>query len=359
MRRRRFFTKAGTIVAGALTAPQLLRASVQRFDWRMVMVIPKGLPVWGTGVQRFAEQVAAMTDHRLNIKVFGAGELIPALQTFDACQAGLVEMAHSSAYYWIGKLPAAAYFTAVPFGMDALGMKAWLVAGGGQQLWDELYGNHGLLAIPAGNTGVQMGGWFNRKINTADDFRGLKMRIPGLGGAVIEKLGAKPILVAGGEIYTNLTTGVIDAAEWVGPHHDYLLGLHKAARYYYYPGWHEPGPVLELMINKRAWQGLPPAYQAIVKAAAASLDNDMLSEWAALDALSFAKIQNETKAEILPFPKEVLDVLKVKAGEVRQQVSQTSPLAAKIAASFDAFQHQYERHQDVALGAYLRAREGS
>jgi TRAP-type mannitol/chloroaromatic compound transport system substrate-binding protein len=318
------------------------------------MVIPKTLPIWGPGVVNFASKVKVMTSGKLDIKVYGAGELVPALQTFDAVKSGSVQMGHSSAYYWQGKLPASVYFTSVPFGMNSLGMKSWLLEEG-QALWDELYKPHGVFSLSAGNTGIQMGGWFNKKINGPEDFKGLKMRIPGLGGKVVEKLGGSPTLVAGGEIYTNLATGVIDATEWVGPYHDYIMGFHKAAKYYYYPGWHEPGSALELMISQKAWNTLPKEYQEIIRISAKALDHDLHAQWLAKDSEYFQKIKNETKVKVLPFPESVIVKFKAFAFQLRGELGKTSPLAQRITDSFNSFQKRYEAYQDISERAYVKA----
>ena len=202
---RRNFLKTSTLVASSsvLTAPTVLRASTKKHRWRLALVVPKTLPIWGTGVVSFAKEVKEMTSGRLDIRVYGAGELVPALQVFEAVKSGAIQMGHGAAYYWQGKMPASVFFTAVPFGMNSQGMKSWLEFEG-QDLWDELYKPHDVFALPAGNTGLQMGGWFNKRIESPTDFKGLKMRIPGLGGKVLERLGGKPTLVAGSEIYTNL-----------------------------------------------------------------------------------------------------------------------------------------------------------
>ena len=353
---RRNFVKntAVTTAVASLAAPTVLKASRKKYRWRLCMAVPKTLPIWGTQVVQFAKNLKEMSSGKLDIRVYGAGELVPALQTFDAIKSGSIQMGHSAAYYWQGKMPAAVYFTAVPFGMNAVGMKAWLAAGG-QDLWDELYAPHGVFALPAGNTGLQMGGWFNREIRSIEDFKGLKMRIPGLAGKVIEKLGGKPTLVAGGEIYTNLSTGVIDATEWVGPYHDYTMGFHKAAKFYYYPGWHEPGPVLELMVSKKAFMELPKEYQAMIKMAAKALDRDMHGEWIAKDAAYFQKIEKETAVKVQPFPSSVVKAFKKYSFEVREELAKTSPLAKKITASFDTFQKQYDSYQKVSERAYIKA----
>ncbi|MGE0174918.1 MAG: TRAP transporter substrate-binding protein [Oligoflexales bacterium] len=357
MSRRKFIGQSmAAVAAGTTLFSKNLIAKPAKFRMRLVMVVNKTLPIWGPGVVSFAEKARIATDGALDIKVYGAGELVPALGTFDAVKAGQVEMAHSDAYYWQGKIPAAPFFTSVPFGLNSEGMRSWINFGGGQELWDELYAPHGVRAFPAGNTGIQMGGWFNKKIETPADFKGLKMRIAGLGGQVLEKLGAKPMLVAGGEIYTNLATGVIDAAEWVGPYHDHVMGFHKAAKFYYYPGWHEPGPVHELMINEQAWQKLPADIQQVVKSLAAELDRNIYAEWKARDSEYLKKIVDEGKVKLLKFPDPVLKALRAQADIVKAEVAATSPLAKKIYTSFTEFQKIFEAHEKITSEAYDEAR---
>lgn len=361
MKRRKFIADSAVALGAAAAigctskkTSQTTTSTRTKFNWRLVMAIPKTLPIWGTGVEAFAEKVKVMSGGDLTIQVYGAGELVPALGTFDAVQAGQVEMGHAAAYYWQGKIPAASFFTAVPFGLNVAGMNSWLKSGG-QALWEELYAPYGIIGLPAGNTGLQMGGWYNREIKAAADFKGLKMRIPGLGGKVIAKLGAEPVLVAGGEIYTNLATGVIDATEWVGPYHDYVLGLHKVAKYYYYPGWHEPAPVLELMINKAAFEKLPTDLQQIIRTAASELDRDMYAQWLAEDMVHLAKIRTETNVEVREFPADVLKSLKAASAEVKEEVAASSALARKIFDSYSQHQTAFDALQDVTERAYFRA----
>jgi TRAP-type mannitol/chloroaromatic compound transport system substrate-binding protein len=358
MDRQNFIKKAGLgLGVTAATIAPLSAASRKRFRWRMVMVVPKTLPIWGPGMLRFAERVKLMSGGSLSIKVYGAGELVPALETFETVKKGNVEMGHSAAYYWRGKIPASVFFTSVPFGMNANGMNAWLTAGGGQELWDELYGSYGLKAIPCGNTGVQMGGWFKKEINKISDFKGLKMRMPGLGGAVIAKAGAIPQQIPGGEILTNLQTGVIDATEWVGPYHDYIMGFPKAAKYYYSGGWHEPGSVLELMINKDKWESLGKELQMIVKSCAALTNQEMYGEWLAKDSEYYKKILSEGKTEMREYPLEITAKMHQYSNEILAGVAKTSPLAKKIYDSFKKFQSTYEKYQEVSEQAYVRAQK--
>ncbi|MDA0323143.1 MAG: TRAP transporter substrate-binding protein [Verrucomicrobia bacterium] len=329
--------------------------SGKTFNWRMVMVVPRTLPIWGPGMEDFAARVKKLSGGRLNIEVYGAGELVPALQVFDTVSSGQVEMGHSAAYYWEGKVPASVFYTSVPFGMTAKGMNSWIIAGGGQELWDKIYAPHDLKAIPCGNTGVQMGGWFRKEINTIDDFKGLKMRMPGLGGKTIARAGAEPVLVAGAEIFTNLQTGVIDATEWVGPYHDYIMGFHKVVKYYYGGGWHEPGSVLELMINRAAWESLPDDLQEIVKACAGQTNGIMFAQWTAKDCEYFAKIKSEGKTVVREYPLEITHQMRIYAEELKSGIADTGGLAREVYDSFTAFQKTYEDYQELSDWAYVRA----
>lgn len=364
MKRKGFLKKLGIAALASTTLANCSKekntvgpTSNKKFNWRLTMVVPKTLPIWGPGIVDFAKNVKTMSGGRLNIKVYGAGELVPALETFDSVKSGQIQMGHSAAYYWTGKIPASAFYTSVPFGMNANGMMSWINAGGGQALWDELYAPHNVKAFPCGNTGVQMGGWFRKEIKTIKDFQGLKMRMPGLGGKVIAKAGAKPILIPGGEIFTNLETGVIDATEWVGPYHDYKMGFHKVAKYYYSGGWHEPGSVLELIINKKAWESLPEDLQLIVEACANQTNQSMYSQWLAKDSEYFQKIKKEKKTIIKEYPAEITHVMHKYANQILKEISETSPLAKKIYNSFTSFQKEYEAYQEASERAYVRAQK--
>lgn len=336
--------------AGDKTAPQ------KTYNWKMVTTWPPNFPIFQEGVERFAAEVKTMSNDRLNIKVYAGGELIPPLETFDAVSQGTVELGHGAGYYWAGKIPAAQFFTAVPFGMNAQGMNAWLYAGDGLTLWREIYAKHNLVPFPMGNTGVQMGGWFNKKIESADSLKGLKMRIPGLGGKVIAKAGGTPVLLAGGEIYTALERGTIDATEWVGPYHDERLGLYRAAKYYYYPGWHEPGPVLELIANKAAWESLPPDLQAIIDAAAASSNIWMLSQFEAKNLAALRKLKDESNVEVLPFPDDVIRALKQYTQEVLDEEAAKDADFNRVYQSYTAFSRDNDAWNKLSEAAYQRAR---
>ncbi len=307
-------------------------------EWKMVTTWPPHFPMLGEGADNLAKWIEEMSNGRLKITVYGGGELVPPLGVFDAVSQGTAEMGHGAAYYWAGKSPAVQFFAAVPFGFNAQSLNAWLYSGGGMEIWEEVYAKFNLKPFIAGNTGVQMGGWFNKEINSIDDLKGLKMRIPGLGGKVLAKAGGNAVLVAGGEIYTNLDRGVIDATEWVGPYHDLKMGFYKAAKYYYYPGWHECGTGLEAMVNLDAWNSLPDDLKAIVEAATYKANMWMLSEFEAKNNDALKTLVNEHNVQLREFPEPVLKELKKLAFEVLEEVAASDPMSRKVYDSFLEFQ---------------------
>lgn len=321
-------------------------------EWKMVTTWPPGFPVLGEGAQMFADWVEKMSAGRLKIKVYGGGELVPPLESFEAVQQGIAQIGHGASYYWAGKMPASQFFAAVPFGMNAQQMNAWIYSGGGQELWEETYAKFNLLPMAAGNTGVQMGGWFNREINSINDFRGLKMRMPGLGGKVIEKAGGSAVVIAGGEIFTSLERNVIDATEWIGPYHDYTMGFHNIASHYYYPGWHEPGTILEIFFNKGAFQGLSDDLQEICKTAAARSNVWMLAEFDAKNSIYLQKIRNESNVKIQPYPTDVLAELRKHAEEVLKDVTESDAQSKKVYDSFSKFKKQISSWSELTEQAY-------
>lgn len=327
------------------------------FEWKMVTTWPPNFPGMGTGVNRMVEHIERASGGRLKIQVYAASELVPAMEVFDTVSRGAVEMGHGASYYWKGKTEATQFFTAIPFGMNILEMNGWLYFGGGLELYRELYDEFNLVPFPAGNTGVQMGGWFNREINSVSDLKGLKMRIPGLGGAVLERAGGTPVTLPGGEIFTSLQTGVIDATEWVGPYNDMILGLHEVARYYYYPGWQEPGPTLECIVNKDAWSDLPDDLKAIVEIASAALNEQMTAEFSARNAESLAELENDPTVEIREFPAEVIDQMRTWNKEIIDELVARDPWAAKIYASFSAYKKKAERWSAISEQAFLNTRQ--
>ncbi len=332
-------------------------ASQQTYNWKMVTTWPPGFPGMQTGVMRMIDQIEQASGGRLKIKVYAGGELVPALEVFDTVSRGTVEMGHGAAYYWKGKSEAAQYFTAIPFGMTVLEMNGWLYYGGGLELYRELYADFDLVPFPAGNTGVQMGGWFNREINSVADLQGLRMRIPGIGGEALARAGGTPVTLPAAEVFTSLQTGVIDASEWVGPYNDQSLGLHETARYYYYPGWHEPGPSLEVIVNKQAFESLPGDLQTIVELAATTLNETMMAEFTARNAEALADIEQNPDIEIRRFPDEVLTELRRYTDLIVADLAARDPRAAKINASFQAYKARAERWTALSEKAFLDTRE--
>jgi TRAP-type mannitol/chloroaromatic compound transport system substrate-binding protein len=292
----------------------------------------------------------------MQITVYAANELIPALEVFDAVSRGTAEMGHGAAYYWRGKTEAAQFFSAIPFGLNAHEMNGWLYYGGGLELWREVYARFNLMPFPAGNTGVQMGGWFNKRIDTMDDLKGLKMRIPGIGGEALRLAGGTPVTLPGSEIFTALQTGSIDATEWVGPYNDIAIGLHQAARYYYYPGWQEPGPALECIINGDAWNQLPEDLKAIVRVACQAATLDMTSEYMARNASSLRQLEADDEVEILSFPPSVLEGLERFTLQVIEDLAARDPLVARVWESYRRFLDESRPWQRISEHAYLATR---
>ncbi|WP_405229594.1 TRAP transporter substrate-binding protein [Lentisalinibacter sediminis] len=367
MKRRDFVTGIG---AGALTAglagcageqsaaPGAACADAPTLNWKMVTTWPPNFPGLGRGAANLARRIEEVSGGRIKVHVYAAGELVPPFEVFDAVSQGTAELGHGAAYYWKGKVEAGQFFTSIPFGLNSHEMNGWLFYGGGMDLWRETYDRFNLVPHAAGNTGVQMGGWFNKPIETFADLDGLKMRIPGLGGEVLRRAGGTPVSLPGGEIFTALQTGNIDATEWVGPYNDVAFGLNKAARYYYYPGWHEPGPTLECIVNKDAWASLPPDLQAVIAVASQSINNDMRAEFAYRDAEALQTILADPDIEVRRFPQPVLERLKEITRDLLDEMSARDPLIARIRASQEAFLERSAVFQSITERAYLEARDG-
>jgi TRAP-type mannitol/chloroaromatic compound transport system substrate-binding protein len=332
-------------------------ASSETFEWNIATSWPRGLPGLGVGVENLVQRIDKATNGRLKIKIFAGGELVPALEVLDAVRLGTVQMGHDSAYYHRGKVPAAQYFTTIPFGQTVHEINAWMYYGGGLELWRELYKPFNVIPFPAGNTGVQMAGWFNKEINSIEDLKGLKMRIPGMGGEVMQRAGATQVTVPAAEIFTSLQTGAIDAAEWVGPYNDLTLGLHKAARYYYYPGWHESSPMLQCTINLDAWNSLPPDIQEIVSNVCQAINTDIMAEYTWGNAVALEQMKKDPDIEIRRLPDDVLELLQRLSREAMEDLSAEDEWAARIQASFDAFQKISEPNQRISELAFMNARE--
>ena len=314
-----------------LAAPSVNK---ERIEVAMVSTWPKDFPGLGTGAQRFAQSVTDTTDGRIQVTYYAAGERVGAFDSFDEVASGNAQMYHGADYYWKGKHPGWAYFTAVPFGLTYTEIDAWMKWMGGQELHDELAGSFGLKCIPCGNTGVQWGGWFNKEINSADDIKGLKMRIPGLGGDVMAKLGASPVSLPGGQIYENLVSGAIDATEWVGPWNDEAMKFYEAAKYYYYPGMHEPGSQLSIGMNASFWSGLSESDQMMIKHLAYSENANMMAEYNAKNGAALVRLQQEQGVEVKAFNDDVYAAFGRGANEVFAEVVEHSDLARRIHESF-------------------------
>ena len=322
-------------------------AQQETFHWKMVTAWPKNYPALGTSAERVAERINSMSNGRLTIKVYAGGELVPALEVFDAVSRGTAQVGHSAAYYWKGKTDTAQFFTSVPFGFSAIEMNAWLQKGGGMQLWEEAYAPFNVKPFVAGNTGMQMGGWFNKEINSLDDIKGLKIRMPGLGGEVLDRLGATTVNLPGSEVFTALQTSAIDATDWVSPYNDLAFGLHKAAKYYYYPAWQEPQAVLELLINQTAWDSLPSDLQAIVSEAVRAASADMLDDFAFNNARALAELK-ESDVQLRRFPDEVLQAMQQESEQVLNDLASKSELNQRIWDSMQAFQQQVTQMHEIS-----------
>lgn len=338
--KRRHFLKGAAIagIGGAATSSfPALAISQGRMEWRMVTTWPKNFPGLGTGAELLAKLITEGTDGRLSVKVFGAGEIVPAFEAMDAVANGTVEMGHGASYYWKGKVAAAQYLTAVPFGLTAQEQNAWFEYGGGQQLGDEIYKQLGCKYFVSGNTGVQMGGWFNKEINSLEDYKGLKMRTPGLGGEVVKAAGGNVVNLPGAEIPPALQSGAIDAVEWVGPYNDLAFGLYKSAKYYYYPGWQEPGASLDNFINLKAWEKLPDDIKSVITAANAAVNQMVLSEFVARNNSSLKTLIEDHGVVLKKFPDEVLSGLGKLSGQVLADLSSQDPLSRKVMGSIVSF----------------------
>jgi TRAP-type mannitol/chloroaromatic compound transport system substrate-binding protein len=327
------------------------------FHWKIVTTWPKNFPGLGTAAENFAQMVDQMSDGRLTAKVYGAGEIVPAFEVFDAVSQGVADAGHGAAYYWKGKIPSSVFFTAVPFGMNAQEMNGWLSVGGGLELWQEAYAPFNLIPMVGGSTGTQMAGWFNREINSVEDLKGLKMRIPGLAGEVFAAVGGIAVRIPGGELYTSLQTGVIDAAEWVGPYNDLAFGLYEVAEYYYYPGWHEPGAMLEFIVNKDSFEALPADLQAIVTVATQAANQRMLDEFTARNNTALRQLVDEHGVKLRRLPDDVLLALARATDEAMQKLIANDPLSAKVYASFKEFYDGVRDYHHISEQAYINARD--
>ena len=355
--KRRDVIKTGLAATGALItggAPAIHAKT--HYQWKMVTAWPKDLLGLGEGAQHLARIIEAMSGGRIRIRIYWDGELAPAFESFDAVSRGDAEMGHAAAYYWTNIHEAVQFFAAIPFGLNAQETGGWLYYGGGQQLWDELYANFNLKPFAAGNTGVQMGGWFNKEIQSIDDYRGLTMRMPGLGGEVIRRAGAMAVNMPGGDILDALKSGEIDASEWVGPYNDLAFELYKAAQYYYWPGWHEPATVIECFINKQAYESLPLDLREMITYAMQAAYNDMLAFYTAQNNLALTELVTKHKVRLRKFKKSTLARLGKLSKDVMAEIATRDPFSRKVYSSFDKFRKQSVEWNSVGEEGYSIAR---
>ncbi|MET0866793.1 MAG: TRAP transporter substrate-binding protein [Pseudorhodoplanes sp.] len=329
MKRRRFIQTASAGLAATVIAKPAIAQSSPEIRWRLTSSFPKSLDTIFGAAEVFSKAVADATDNKFQIQVFSAGEIVPGLQAADAVTAGNVEMCHTASYYYVGKDPTFTFGTSLPFGLNQRMIDAWMFVGGGAELMNDFYKKYNIYAIPCGNTGAQMGGWFRKEIKSVEDIKGLKMRIGGLAGRVLAKLGLVTQQLAGGDIYPALEKGTLDAAEWVGPYDDEKLGFYKVAPYYYYPGWWEGGPMLHNFINIGKWNELPKNYQAIVHAASHVANTVMMARYDAGNPAALRRLI-AGGAQIRSFPTPVLDASYQAANELYQEISATNPEFKKV-----------------------------
>ena len=352
--RRKFALAAGTTAAAILATPAIVCAQTQR--WRMVTSWPKRLPGPGMSAERIAERVRTLSGGKLDIAVYAAGEVVPAFEVLDAVGNGVADIGHTASFYWQGKMPAAAFFTTVPFGLTPGEHVAWVDAGGGQALWDELYASFGVKPFMGGNTGVCMGGWFRRELKSLADLRGLKLRTLGLGGEVYRRLGVTPQTTPPAEILVSLQSGVIDGAEFVGPGTDIALGLYRVAPFYYYPGFNKPNGTGECIVSLKAWDALSGELKAIIAHACAAEANYALAEMERLNAQALEVLVNEHKVRLAAFPEDLIAAARAQATDVVGELADRSAITGKVHASYAAFRKRTAQWSRVSIESVLRAR---
>ena len=355
MDRRRFIAGAGAGIAAASAIPMPAIAQGVR-ELKMVTTWPKTLPGLQSGAERVARSITALSGGRLQVKVFAAGQLVGAFELFDAVSSGLADMYHSSEITWHNRSAALSYFCNVPFGLTAAEINAWVYYGGGQALWDELSAGFGLKPFLCGNTGPQMGGWFTKELTGIESYKGLRYRMPGPGGEVLGRLGAVVVNLPGGEIIPALRSGAIDASEFAGPWLDMAFGLHKAAKYYYYPGFHEPGAALSLVVNKKLWDGLGSNERSVIETAAAGENCLSLAEMTANNAAALELLANDPTIQIRKVDDVTLQSLGKLSGEVLAESSRKDELTRRIYDSYMKFRTAAVRWGEISDRAYLNAR---
>lgn len=361
MQRRKFVSTAGLAggIASTLAAPAIAQSSRPEVRWRLASSYPKSLDTIYGAVDNMCKRVAELTDNRFKISMHAAGELVPPLQVFDAVQSGSVEAGHSASYFYIGKDPAFGFATALPFGLNARGQNAWMYLGGGQELMNEFFSNYGVQHLPVGNTGAQMAGWYRKEIKTVEDLKGLKFRVGGLAGMVLSKLGVVPQQLAAGDLYPALEKGVLDAAEFVGPADDEHLGLHKVAKFYYYPGWWEGAATLSLFINPKAMAALPADYAAALRVAAAEANQWSTAKYDVTNPQALRRLV-AGGAQLRRFPTPVLNMCSKAATELYAELSDKSPAFKKIYTPWSKFRDEqvmWSQFCEIPFDNYMATRK--
>jgi TRAP-type mannitol/chloroaromatic compound transport system substrate-binding protein len=351
MKRRHFLTAASAGVAATAIAKPAIAQAMPEVKWRLTASWPKSLDTLFGAADVLAKSVAEATDNKFQIQTFAAGEIVPPLQALDAASNGTVEVAHTASYYYFGKDPTFGIGTSIAFGPNQRINQGWYYTGGGKEVLNEFYKKYNVTMMVAGNTGCQMGGWFRKEINSVDDLKGLKFRIGGFPGKVIQKLGGVPQLIGAPDIYPALEKGVLDAAEWVGPYDDEKLGFHKVAKHYYYPGWWEGGPQLSFYVNLKKWAELPPAYQAAFEAAAAEANVHMLSEYDAKNPPALMRLVREG-VQLHPFPHDMLVAARKAAFELYEEEAAKNPAFKKIYLEWKKFRDIEIQWFKVAEASY-------
>ena len=354
MTTRRTLLRGAALSASLIAAPAIARAATMK--WRMVTSWPRRLPGPGMSAERIAERIRALSGGRLDITVNAAGEVVPAFEVLDAVGGGVAEIGHTAAFYWQGKMPAASFFTTVPFGLTPGEHVAWVDAGGGQALWDEMYAPFGVKPFMGGNTGVCMGGWFRRELKSLADVRGLKVRSLGLGGEIYRRLGGTPQTTPPAEILIGLQSGVIDGAEFVGPGSDIALGLYRVAPFYYYPGFNKPNGTGECIVSLKAWNALDSELKAIVAHACATEANFALSEMERLNAEALVALTGQHHVKLRAFPSDMVEAARRQAGDVIGELGARSALSGRIHQSYVDFRDRTAQWSRVSLEAILASR---
>lgn len=368
MERRNFLKGAAAVGAAAAVAgcdgaenragdtPGAPAIVTRKRSLKMVTTWPKNFPGMGMSAERLAQRITEATDGELTVRVYAAGELVGAFEAFDAVSSGTADFAHHADYYLQGKSRAFPFFTTVPFGMTADELAAWIQIDGGQELWDELYARFNAKPLLAASTGTQLGGWYRREIRTVEDFKGLRIRMPGLGGEVMRRMGAAVVALAGGDIFTAMQQGTVDAAEWVGPWNDLAFGLHRVASRYYYPGFHEPGAALALAVNRTVWDSFTPRQQMLIEAIAGREYVYSWSEFKVRNAESQQVLIDKHQIEAKPFPEDVIRELARISVEVLAETAEADDFTRRVYDSYMAAMKKYMAYQETAEHAFIDAR---